>query len=178
MEGKNKKQKMKSERGNGGLNHAGSLYRLQLYWVQMGVLSKGGTLSGRISSHVISFRFLATPCHLRDLSSLTRDWTQALTLFKYRILTPGLPGNVLIRYILKGLFWVLFWEKPGREHALKQGSQEVMAIIQMRDGSDLDSGGTNGKGVKKRSGSWNILKAECKFSALNNWNDRKNAGRF
>ena len=99
-------------------------------------------------------------------------------LFKYRILTPGLPGNVLIRYILKGLFWVLFWEKPGREHALKQGSQEVMAIIQMRDGSDLDSGGTNGKGVKKRSGSWNILKAECKFSALNNWNDRKNAGRF
>ena len=29
VEGGNKKQKMKSERGNGGLNHAGSLYRLQ-----------------------------------------------------------------------------------------------------------------------------------------------------
>ena len=42
---------------------------------------------------------------------------------KYRILTPGLPGNVLIWHILKGLFRLLFWEKPGRAHAFKQGSQ-------------------------------------------------------
>ena len=53
-----------------------------------------------------------------------------------------------------------------------------MAIIQMRDESDLDNGGTNGKGVKKRFGSWNIFKAEGKFLALKNRKDRKNAGRF
>ena len=40
----------------------------------------------------VFFFFLAEPWGLRDLNSLTRDWTLAMAV---KVLTTGLPGNSL-----------------------------------------------------------------------------------
>lgn len=47
----------------------------------------------------------------------------------------------IIGCILKGLF--CYFEKTIREHVWKQGNQQAMAIFQMKDDGDLDSGCTN-----------------------------------
>ena len=115
VEGKNKKQKMKSERGNGRLDRNFTEWKWE-FWAKEG---HDLTIFHLMLSHFVFWPHHATCRILVPWPGIEpRPWH-----CKYRILTPGLPGNVLIWHILKGLFRLLFWEKPGREHAFKQGSQ-------------------------------------------------------
>ena len=51
--------------------------------------------------YFLFFFFLTGPCGLQDLSSLLRDWTQALGSESAGVLTTGLPGNSQLSLLLR-----------------------------------------------------------------------------